>query len=98
MHKMYGYTHEEFLALAVVLHTNGTPFYIESHATTFMYQGKPHILSVVRDITERVQAAVAIENARLYEQAQALTALEERHLTWCSYCSYAPGPRSKQCS
>ncbi|HXZ03685.1 MAG TPA: PAS domain S-box protein, partial [Ktedonobacteraceae bacterium] len=35
---------------------DGTPFYAESHGTTLTYRGKPHALSVSRDVTERVEA------------------------------------------
>jgi PAS domain S-box-containing protein len=66
----------EFHTQAVVLHKDGTPFPIESHATTFMYQGKPHILSVVRDITEQVQAQQLLEQ-RVKERTRELSTLLE---------------------
>ena len=66
----------EFHTQAVVLHKDGTPFHIESHATTFMYQGKPHILSVVRDITEQVQAQQLLEQ-RVEERTRELSTLLE---------------------
>ncbi len=35
---------------------NGSPLPVEAHAKPFIYKGKPHILGVMRDITERVEA------------------------------------------
>ena len=35
---------------------DGTSFDVEVHATPFTYKGKPHLLAIVRDITEQVQA------------------------------------------
>jgi PAS domain S-box-containing protein len=35
---------------------DGTSFYAEVHASPFTYKGKPHMLAIVRDITERVEA------------------------------------------
>ncbi|HKP52941.1 MAG TPA: PAS domain S-box protein [Chloroflexia bacterium] len=34
---------------------DGTVFPVEVHGTLFTYRGEPHLLSIVRDITERVQ-------------------------------------------
>ncbi|MEQ8957840.1 MAG: PAS domain S-box protein, partial [Coleofasciculus sp. C2-GNP5-27] len=50
---------------AVDLRSDGTPFPIEVRGTGFMYKGKPHLLAVVRDITEQKQA-----EARLREAAE----------------------------
>ena len=35
---------------------DGSPLSVEAHATPFIYQGKPHMLGVMHDITERVEA------------------------------------------
>jgi PAS domain S-box-containing protein len=35
---------------------DGSPLSVEAHATPFIYQGKPHVLGVMHDITERVEA------------------------------------------
>jgi PAS domain S-box-containing protein len=40
----------------VALRKDGTPFPIEVHSTLFTYKGEPHLLSVARDITYRVEA------------------------------------------
>jgi len=46
----------QFHAQAIDVQKDGTTFPVEVHGTTFIYKGKPHILGVVRDITEHVQA------------------------------------------
>lgn len=40
----------------VALRKDGTTFHSEGHVSTFIYKGKPHLLSVGRDVTERVEA------------------------------------------
>lgn len=46
----------EFQARAVDLRKDGTPYPVEVRGSTFIYKGKPHALSVIRDVTEQVQA------------------------------------------
>ena len=43
-------------SLAVHLHRDGSPFYVEVRRTAFIYQSRPCQLSVVRDVSERVEA------------------------------------------
>ena len=43
-------------ARGVGLRKDGTKFYLDVYETAFTYQGKLHMLAVVRDITEQVQA------------------------------------------
>jgi PAS domain S-box-containing protein len=66
----------EFHTQAVGLHKDGTPFHLESHAATFVYQGKLHMLSVVRDITEQLQAHQLLEQ-RVGERTRELSTLLE---------------------
>ncbi|HEX6478057.1 MAG TPA: PAS domain S-box protein [Ktedonobacteraceae bacterium] len=40
----------------LALRKDGSVFHAEAHLTPFIYQGKPHMLGVTRDITERVEA------------------------------------------
>lgn len=47
---------EPFQCRAQDVRKDGTVFDVEVHGSTFMYKGKPHILGIVRDITERVEA------------------------------------------
>ncbi len=53
---------------------NGEPFNIEVRATLFTYRGEPHMLSVVRDITERVHAYQMLEQ-RVAERTRELSTL-----------------------
>lgn len=66
----------DFHTQAVAVHKNGTLFPIESDATPFTYRGKPHSLTVIRDITERVQAYQLLEQ-RVEERTRELSALLE---------------------
>lgn len=53
---------------------DGTPFDVEIRATQFIYRGEPHMLAVVRDITERVQAYQMLEQ-RVAERTRELSTL-----------------------
>lgn len=53
-----------FYVDSVNLRKDGTAFDIDMHGTGFTYKGEPHLLSVVRDITERKQAEKALQQAR----------------------------------
>jgi PAS domain S-box-containing protein len=46
----------QYQGQSVALRKDGTAFPIEVYVTTFTYKGKPHLLAVVRDISERLQA------------------------------------------
>lgn len=68
-----------FQAQAVDIRKDGTPFHVEVHGTSFTYKGEPHILGVVRDTTERVQAYQLLEQ-RVEERTRELsTILEVSH-------------------
>jgi signal transduction histidine kinase len=56
------------------LHKDGTPFHVEVHGTPFTYQGKPHALGVVRDITPQVEAERLLEG-RVADRTRELAAL-----------------------
>lgn len=45
-----------YLRQGMAVHKDGTPFYAEGRVTGFRFKGEPHVLVVIRDITERVQA------------------------------------------
>lgn len=51
---------ETFEAQAVNIRKDGTEFYVEVRGTQFIYKGQPHVLGVVRDITERKRAEIAL--------------------------------------
>ena len=46
----------QYHARGLAKRKDGTPFNAEAHVTTFTYKGRPHLLSIVRDITEQIQA------------------------------------------
>src|SRR6266566_2374783 len=60
----------------VNLRKGGRAFPIDLHQTAFTYQGKPHILSVMRDTTEQVQAQQLLEQ-RVEERTRELSTLLE---------------------
>lgn len=43
---------------------DGSTFYAEARGVTFSYRGQPHVLAVVRDVTERVEAEAAVREER----------------------------------
>ncbi len=47
---------DQYHAKGLGLRKDGTVFHVEAHSTPFNYKGKPHLLGVTHDITERVQA------------------------------------------
>ncbi len=51
----------EFQTQAVDIRKDGTPFDVEVRGTTFTYKGKPHVLGVVRDVTERARSRRLLE-------------------------------------
>lgn len=64
-----------FESLEVHLHRDGTLFYVELHGTTFNYQDRPCILTIVRDVNQRVQADRLLQErveARTREQSTLL--------------------------
>jgi PAS domain S-box-containing protein len=119
MHRMHGYTYEEFMALnplnfihpdsqplfvkfietvkagekfqtrAIDIHKDGTPFPVEVHGTSFNYKGKPHVLAVVRDVTEQVQVYELLEQ-RVEERTRELTTLLEISHNVASYIELKP--------
>jgi len=64
-----------FESPAIHLHRDGSPFHVEVRRTAFTYQGRMCLLSVVRDVSKRVQAAQLLlqqEEVRQREQATLL--------------------------
>ena len=59
---------------AVNYRKNGESFDVEIRATQFTYRGEPHMLAVVRDITERAQAFQMLEQ-RVEERTRELSTL-----------------------
>ena len=64
----------EYHTQAVDVRKDGTSFDVEVHGGPFTYRGRPAVLGVVRDITERVQAYQILEQ-RVEERTRELAAL-----------------------
>jgi two-component system nitrate/nitrite sensor histidine kinase NarX len=64
-----------FEASAIHVRRDGTPFHVETRRTAFNYRSRPCLLSVVRDVTRRVEADELLQqqaDARQREQAALL--------------------------
>jgi PAS domain S-box-containing protein len=71
------------------LRRNGSSFPVDVHATRVTYQGRPHILSVVRDISERQQAYEMLER-RVAERTRQLSTLLDISRTVASTLDLEP--------
>ena len=65
---------EPLVMQAEALQQNGTSFYVEIQGSSFSYDGQPHLLAVVRDVTEHVRAQHLLEQ-RVEERTEELTTL-----------------------
>lgn len=64
-----------FEALVIHTHKDGTPFHAEVHRSLINYQGRPCVLSAVRDVSQRIQTEKLLNEqvqARMHEQAMLL--------------------------
>lgn len=66
---------KEFYCQAVCIHKNGTLFDVEVKATSYIYNGKSHGLTIARNISRRKQAEKEIEQQK-QELEQALEQLK----------------------
>ncbi|HZS00375.1 MAG TPA: PAS domain S-box protein [Chloroflexota bacterium] len=66
----------QFQVRAVDVRRDGTPFYVDVRGTTVAYRGKPHVLGVIRDVTEQQQSRQALER-HVVERTRELSALLE---------------------
>lgn len=55
-----GWGQEDFINVR----KDGTPFHVEVRGTQFIYRDRPHRLAVARDVTERIEAEVAVLEER----------------------------------
>ena len=66
---------EAFTVRAVVNRPrDGSPFDVEVHSSGFTYAGEPHMLNVVRDVTDRVHSVQLLEQ-RVQERTRELSTL-----------------------
>jgi PAS domain S-box-containing protein len=65
-----------FRGRAVDLRKDGSTFHVELIGRQFIYQGRPHTLAVLSDVTEQVQAYQLLEK-RVNERSRQITALLE---------------------
>lgn len=66
---------KEFCCQGVCIHKNGKLFYVECKATSYIYNGKSHALTIARDISKRKQAEKVLKQ-RTQELEQALVKLQ----------------------
>ncbi|MGB6297536.1 MAG: ATP-binding protein [Rivularia sp. (in: cyanobacteria)] len=66
---------KEFYCQAVCIHKNGRLFDVELKATSYIYNGKSHALTIARDISKRKQAEKVLKQ-RTEELEQALIKLQ----------------------
>ncbi|HLH23209.1 MAG TPA: PAS domain S-box protein [Chloroflexota bacterium] len=66
----------QFRVRAVDVRRDGTPFHVDVRGTTFTYRGKPHVLGVIRDVTEQQKTRQALER-HVAERTRELSALLE---------------------
>jgi PAS domain S-box-containing protein len=65
-----------FQARMVHLHQDGSPFHVEVRGTAFTYQERPCLLSVVRDVSERVRAEQLLQQqAEVHTREQSALAI-----------------------
>jgi PAS domain S-box-containing protein len=64
----------EFRARAREVRKDGSVFDVEVHGTTFLFRGRPHVLSVLRDVSIEVQSTRLLEQ-RVAERTHELASL-----------------------
>lgn len=67
---------KQFRARSVDIRKDGSQIYVQVTGQQFVYQGMPHALAVLRDVTEEVQAYQVLEE-RVAERTRELAALLE---------------------
>lgn len=72
-----------FEAVVIHLRRDGAPFHVEVRGTAFTYQQRPCLLSVIRDISQRIQSEQQLQQQvtnRIREQASLATLQERQRL------------------
>ncbi len=60
---------QHFQVEGIHLRKDGSPISVDVNGTNFQYGGTPHLLAVVRDITDRKQTEIAIANQQRWLEA-----------------------------
>jgi PAS domain S-box-containing protein len=68
-----------FESPAIHIRRDGSPFHVEVRRTAFTYQSRPCLLSVVRDVSKRVQAEQLLEQQAVVRQRERSTLLDISH-------------------
>lgn len=68
-----------FHTRAIDVRKDGTPFHVDVSGSSVTYQGRPHILAVVRDVTERVEAYRLLEQHVAERTRELATLLDISH-------------------
>ena len=68
-----------FESPAIHLHRDGSPFHVEVRRTAFTYQGRPCLLSVVRDVSRRLQTEQLLLQQEEVRQREQSTLLDISH-------------------
>jgi PAS domain S-box-containing protein len=66
----------QFQVRAMDVRKDGSAFHVDVRGTAFTYQGKPHVLGVIRDITEQQESRQMLER-HVAERTRELSALLE---------------------
>ncbi|KAA3661600.1 MAG: PAS domain S-box protein [Chloroflexi bacterium] len=77
-------------SLAVHLHRDGTPFYVEIRGTAFDFQDRQCLLTIVRDVSDRVQVERLLQQ-QVEARKQEQSALLEISQTLASALELKPG-------
>ena len=79
-----------FESPAIHVHRDGSPFYVEVRRTAFTYRSRPCILSIVRDVSERINAERLL-HARVELHTREQATLLEISQTLASALELKPG-------
>jgi PAS domain S-box-containing protein len=77
------------LTRAVAVRKDGSQFHVDIHDSTILYRGKKHVLAVIRDVTEQVEAYEMLEQ-RVADRTRELSTLLDLSYTVSSTLEIKP--------
>ncbi|HEX6507980.1 MAG TPA: PAS domain S-box protein [Chloroflexota bacterium] len=80
---------DEYHTRAVDIRKDGSRFHVDVHGKTIMFRGRRHILAVIRDVTDQVQAYELLEQ-RVQERTRELSTLLDLSYTVTSTLELKP--------